>query len=88
MAHVLACEDDGEILSEQAAGNTVGIAVTQLLLSQIGADDGGEIPIDSGVDNVVKAGDRILRGHLRAQVVHNEKFRIGVAGQVGHFPIA
>ena len=62
----------------QSAGNTVAVKLAHLTRSQVCADDGRLLEIESCVDNVVEARQCKLIDHLGAKVIDDEKIALGV----------
>ena len=49
------------------------VATEQLILREVGVDDGGAVGVESGVDNIIEAGGRELIVDLCAEVVKDQQ---------------
>ena len=69
LSYVLAAEWQNQVLSKHAAGDSVPILLSELLLSQVGADDRGFLAVKTRIEHVIKAGDRELIDYLCPEIV-------------------
>ena len=72
-ADIGAQEGQDGVLAQHAAGDAIPIPLAQLLLGEVGADDGGQRAIEAGVDEVVDDRHGELIDHLGAKIVDDKQ---------------
>ena len=79
---VSSAEGQDRVFTENSAGNSVPISLSELVLSQIGAYNGGLFAIEARIYHVIEARGCKLIIYLCSEVVDNKKVALDISVNV------